>query len=174
MNPRLVYLLKNVHQILTLGQHRSNVTTKLKAWGKYASKYIRWANGGPMLVHKTYFSLEFVKFIIRWPNVGAMLYIWCQRLANCPTIFQPYFNVGPTLSCYLGSSKIPAQWIYRSITKTCLYNFYPFKPRFYIVKLGFTGVYIIFLISAHTHRLWIRVPTYYVLSRNMKISEFLS
>ena len=35
-----------------------------------------------------------------------------------------------------------------SITKTCLYNFDPLKPHSYIVKLGFTGVYIIFLISA--------------------------
>ena len=35
-----------------------------------------------------------------------------------------------------------------SITKTYLYNFDPLKPHFYIVKLGFTGVYIIFLISA--------------------------
>ena len=34
------------------------------------------------------------------------------------------------------------------VTKTCLYNFDPLKPHFYIVKLGFTGVYIIFLISA--------------------------
>ena len=34
------------------------------------------------------------------------------------------------------------------ITKTCLTNFDPLKPHFYIVKLGFTGVYIIFLISA--------------------------
>ena len=34
------------------------------------------------------------------------------------------------------------------ITKTCLYNFDPLKPHFYIVKLGFTGVCIIFLISA--------------------------
>ena len=33
------------------------------------------------------------------------------------------------------------------ITKTCLYKFYPLKPHFYIVKLGFIGVYIIFLIS---------------------------
>ena len=31
---------------------------------------------------------------------------------------------------------------------TCLYNFDPLKPHFYIVKLGFTGVNIIFLISA--------------------------
>ena len=35
-----------------------------------------------------------------------------------------------------------------SITKTCLYNFDPLKPHFYTIKLGFTGVYIIFLISA--------------------------
>ena len=35
------------------------------------------------------------------------------------------------------------------ITKTYLYNFDPLKPHFYIVKLGFTEVYIIFfLISA--------------------------
>ena len=32
--------------------------------------------------------------------------------------------------------------------KTRLCNFDPLKPHFYIVKLGFTGVYIIFLISA--------------------------
>ena len=32
------------------------------------------------------------------------------------------------------------------VTKTCLYKFDPLQPHFYIVKLGFTGVYIIFLI----------------------------
>ena len=32
----------------------------------------------------------------------------------------------------------------KTITKTCLYNFDPFKPHFYIVKLGFIGVYIMF------------------------------
>ena len=35
-----------------------------------------------------------------------------------------------------------------TITKTCLYNFDPLKPHIYIVKLGFTEVYFIFLISA--------------------------
>ena len=76
--------------------------------------------------------------------------------------------------------------IFNVITKTCLYNFDPHKPHFYIRKLGFTGVYIIFLISAQTHRLWVlvrtassrrfkRVPTIYILSRNMKnIRIFLS
>ena len=45
------------------------------------------------------------------------------------------------------------------ITKTCLYDFDPLKPHFYIVKLGFTGVYIIFLISAQKHILWVLVRT---------------
>ena len=45
------------------------------------------------------------------------------------------------------------------ITKICLYNFDPIKPHFYIVKLGFTGVFIIFLISAQKHRLWVLVRT---------------
>ena len=73
-------------------------------------------------------------------------------------------------------------------SKTCLYNFDPLKPHFYRVKLGFTGVYIIFLFSAQKHRLWVlvriasagrfqRVPTVYVLSRNVKniriFNEFL-
>ena len=40
------------------------------------------------------------------------------------------------------------------ITKTCLCNFDTLKPHFCIVKLGITGVYIIFLISAQKHRLW--------------------
>ena len=35
-----------------------------------------------------------------------------------------------------------------NITKTYLYNFDLNKPHFYIVKQGFTGVYIIFHISA--------------------------
>ena len=47
--------------------------------------------------------------------------------------------------------------VYMSITKTCLYNFDPLKPHFYIVKLGFTGVYIIFLISAQKHRLLVLI-----------------
>ena len=41
----------------------------------------------------------------------------------------------------------------RYITKTCLYNFDPLKPHFITVKLGFKGVYIIFIIFALKHRL---------------------
>ena len=41
-----------------------------------------------------------------------------------------------------------------AIAQTWLYNFVPLKPLFYVVKLGFTGVCIIFIISAQKHRLW--------------------
>ena len=41
--------------------------------------------------------------------------------------------------------------------KTYLYNFEPLKPHFYVVKLEFTEVDIIFLISAQKDRLWISV-----------------
>ena len=37
--------------------------------------------------------------------------------------------------------------------KTCLYNFDPLKPHFYIVNLGFTGLYIVFLIFAQKHKI---------------------
>ena len=42
------------------------------------------------------------------------------------------------------------------ITKTYLYNVDPLKFQFDIVKLGFTGVYIILLISSQKHRLWVQ------------------
>ena len=48
------------------------------------------------------------------------------------------------IKCYNGN-------LLEHITKTRLYNFDPMKPHFYIVKLGFTGVYIIFLISAQNN-----------------------
>ena len=45
------------------------------------------------------------------------------------------------------------------ITLTCLYNFDPINLSFYIVKLGFPGINIIFLIIAQKHRLWVLVRT---------------
>ena len=56
---------------------------------------------------------------------------------------------------------------HQSITKTSLYNFNPRKPQFYIVKLGFTGVYIIFLISAHKQRLWVLVEAVLTSTHNL-------
>ena len=51
----------------------------------------------------------------------------------------------PHLPFYSASGKLRFV-IVAFITKTCLYNFDPLKPHFYIAKLEFTGVYIIFLI----------------------------
>ena len=64
-----------------------------------------------------------------------------------------YFQYGGTLTSQ--TEHISVDYI----TKTCIYNFDPLKPHFYIVKLGFRGVYIIFLISAQKHRLWVLVRT---------------
>ena len=52
-----------------------------------------------------------------------------------------------------------ADYLSFCITKTRLNNFDPFKPHFYTLKRGFTGVYIIFLISAQRHRLWVLIRT---------------
>ena len=65
------------------------------------------------------------------------------------------------------------------ITKTCLYNIDPLKPHFYTVKLGFTGVYIIFFISAQKHRLWVlgnsnEYPQSMFWAEIWKLSDFLS
>ena len=72
------------------------------------------------------------------------------------------------------------------ITKTCLYKVDPLKLHFYIVKLGFAWVYIIFHISAQNIDCGYSLepprrggsneyPTIYVLSRNMKnIGVFVS
>ena len=104
-------------------------------------------------------------------------------------LFGHYFNSSKVYSVFLVMSSCVFVKLLRRqqnlygvfyfIMNTYLCNFDPLKIHFYIVKLGFTGVYIIFLISAKKHRLWVlvrtasarqflRVPTIYVLSRNMK------
>ena len=70
---------------------------------------------------------------------------------SCPLLGIPIF-ISSSLFCL--SAKVT------SIRKTCRYNFYPLKPHFYIVKLKFTRVCILFLISAKKkNRLWVLVRT---------------
>ena len=70
---------------------------------------------------------------------------------------------GPGNCCFSLENAAPAQVEVMTkivaITKTYLYNFDPLKPHFSVVKLGLTGVYIIFLISAQKHTLWVLVRT---------------
>ena len=54
---------------------------------------------------------------------------------------------------------LESETLHNNHHENILYNFDPLKPQFYIVKLGFTGVYIIFLISVQKHRLWVLVRT---------------
>ena len=72
---------------------------------------------------------------------------------------------GPNVHVYLQFGAASDSMV-KFRASTCLCNVDPLKSHFYIVKLWFTGVYIIFLISAQKRRL--RVPTIHVLSRNMK------
>ena len=66
-------------------------------------------------------------------DIHGRRYIWTE--ASCINHFIP-----------ATSTDTSANRAAPYITKTRLYNFDPLKPHFYIVKLGFTGVYIILLI----------------------------
>ena len=126
-------------------------------------------------------SNEYPQHIFSWRDKKniylATILIWCIRLHKCAGWPGPLLStsaIRALFSC-CGSN----------ITKPCLYNFDPFKAHFYIVKLGFTGVYIIFLISAQKHRfeysleppLWggsNKYPQSMFWAEIWKISEFLS
>ena len=49
------------------------------------------------------------------------------------------------LQNYFGKSFIALFFAFIFFRKTCPCNIYPLIPHFYIVKLGFTGVYLFFL-----------------------------
>ena len=68
----------------------------------------------------------------------SILDVWCLTINYC----------GQAHRCELVYGHQQFFLFHWCIMKTCLYNVYPLKPHFYIVKLEFTGVYIIFLISA--------------------------
>ena len=66
---------------------------------------------------------------------GSYLGLHCLLRLVCPNTFKEYM-----VEYFL--------LFFNLITKTCLYNSDPLEPHFYIVKLGFTGLYIILLISS--------------------------
>ena len=94
-------------------------------------------------------------------NKDANILISWQKLVLCVLVRRPQwdgFNRCPQLH-FCGRKKLSIHFAWKNITKTYLYYFDPLKLHFYIVKLGFTGVYIIFLISAQKHRLWVLIRT---------------
>ena len=84
--------------------------------------------------------------------------LWCPGVEITGWVTNKHLRSRSDTVCY--EDTVCCAYIVRyAITKTYLYNFDPLKPHFYIVKLEFTGVYIIFLISAQKHRLWVLVRT---------------
>ena len=86
----------------------------------------------------------------RWGGVGAFVTLFWLSSTSNPFLTRGHLksetNCSPFFFFY--SKPLFRREAKQVITKTYLYNFDPLKPHFYIVKLGFTGVYIIFLISA--------------------------
>ena len=75
--------------------------------------------------------------VIMWrsvPTICTYMDILEEHLSYCPVIY----------------SYVILWHFHYIIQKTYPYDFEPFIPHFYIVKLGFTGVYIIFHISAQS------------------------
>ena len=105
-------------------------------------------------------------------HLGIFIYIFSAAVHfSCPTRMNLIKKV-------LGNTKFkwnPKAFVlsffvtHRSLLKHAYIIFTPLN-HFYLVKLRFTGVYIIFLISAQNHTFWVlfRVPTIYFLSRNTK------
>ena len=95
------------------------------------------------LLYKIFLSFIFLQNVSFWWNLIMVRWI------HFYTVDSRYLKVQGTL--WNTEISIPlhirfADWgKYKYITKTDLYRFYPLKPHLYIVKLEFTGVYIIFL-----------------------------
>ena len=94
---------------------------KRNVWRALLSSY----DNRPVPIHAIYMYVYTAIYTLTHSMLGTIM----QTLWN---IFS-YFPLGDNL---------------HDITKTLLYNFDPVKPHFYIIILEFTGVYIIFLISA--------------------------
>ena len=110
----------------------------VKMWVAFANAKATHIFSAKILTHMPYLMIKVLT--IRWLTTSLVLNNWALVI---PITMQ--LDLG-RLSDY-------------SITKTYLYNFDPLKPHFYIVKLGFTGVYNIILFLVKKHRLWVLVRT---------------
>ena len=124
--------IRSYGEAISVIYHRIRLSAKLTKCPQIALNHLTYQ----LLIPRLYSTLD-----LYWPD----------RIPVGPiTAWYRFKQIASRVWCYV---------IWFSITKTHLYNFDPLKPHFYIVKLGFTGVYIIFLISAQKHRLWVLVRT---------------
>ena len=82
------------------------------------------------------FSVSGGKFSL---YLNRRVFVMYDRVNTVFQFIKPFLNNKMSIFAAYGPFDV------KLITKTYLYNFDPLKPQFYIVKLGFTGVYIIFL-----------------------------
>ena len=99
---------------------------------------------GIYYLHKPFYSQENSIQTFRTLTAPQKIYC-CKKLSQTVSIVIaiPGAVVTP-VTCYADSC-VKIENI-KFIRRTHIYNFDRLKPHFYIVKLGFTGVYIIFLI----------------------------
>ena len=102
-----------------------------------------------LLAHRWSCTQQSLRRRHRWRR--WLINLWMVVAHPCPDAgywSEVLFCIIPTYMNDLVIKVTDCDFFFYLITKTCLYNIDPLKPHFYIVKLGFTGVYIIFLISA--------------------------
>ena len=129
-------------------------TYKCVSFNNYVSlRYIQLDLGNKQSCNLFWETLLGIYSFCCYVIVFVCLFLCCWELAvdSSPHFFFYFLYLSIFYSIFVNKSSKLIDYTNASsasITKTCLYNFDPLKPHFYIVKLGFTGVYIIFHISA--------------------------
>ena len=151
----------------------------LFTWYPLLSRLWKWIQFSPLLFHvqdATCMSLTTLKAYIKKALERPHMYYACVHSATSPQ--QPTTGTARINCCREVAVVWRDRYIMWSSRKHAYIILTPLKPQFYIVKLEFTGVYVIFLIL-QKNRLWVlfrtasprrflRLPTIYVLSRNVK------
>ena len=123
----------------------------------------KWVNEWLIFILLFYFIYLFIYLFMKIDNFYCLILLQINSIIYCEK--RKYIANQNKKKCYI--DRYEFRYIHFSylinlnkakvlrikpvnITKTCLYNFDPLKPHVYIVKLGFTGVYIIFLILLKT------------------------
>ena len=164
-------LSQNYHQILPLNKSSIHIYEQSSWWSKYteANFCIKTPPVGIQWNHFTMIRKELASFSFRVEPFLEGRQIILRDLSPSILYQSPFNNLSKMipLSTHMECFDAKVSFglltlsgaVYVYIKKTCLYNVDPLKPHVYIVKLGFTGVYIIFHISAQKHRLWVCVRT---------------
>ena len=113
----------------------------------------------PSLATIFYFSFLFFFAFVVFILIFFFSFFIFNRIDNPPTSAFRYKIPKGSKYFVLFTETQPFLEFTLTIMQTSPYNEYPLTPHFYIVKLGFTGVYIFFLIFALKHRSWVLVRT---------------